>query len=700
MSLVIATDIGGTFTDMVAFDTDTKRMIHAKSHTDPGDLTGGIIRCLQKSGVALPKATDFVHGSTVAINTAIERKGAVTALVVTRGTRDVYAIGRGNRPEAYNLFFERPEPFVPRSRVIEIDERLDASGNVVIPLDPESARETLQTALGADAESIAVCLLHAYASPQHEEMTAALIGEVAPDSYLSLSHEILREYREYERMSTTVLNAYVGPRVSDYIAELEKALTAAGFDGRVSIMQSNGGVMAPATARRQPVRTMESGPVSGVIAASQLSRRFGIKHAVAFDMGGTTAKAALIEDGSPVMSEGYFVGDEMSGHPVMLPVVDVIEVGAGGGSIAHLDEVGSLRIGPESAGGYPGPICYGWGGTRPTVTDANAVLGRLNPERFLGGEMPLDVESAASAIGLEVATRLGLSTNAAAQAVVDVAVNKMALAVRAVSIERGLDPRDCALIAFGGAGPLHATAIARDLDIPTVIVPPLPGHYSAFGMLVTDVRHDYVRTCYGRLDEMAPATLTAMIAEMADEGRELLADEGLTDDAITVEPFFDLRYAGQEFTLRIPVAMDEVTAAGLGAVRARFDDTHEARYGHVAKDEAVEIVNVRLVATGRRGTPDLDAPPAAAGSARPTGVRPVGFAGPGGCVLKDSAIWRREEFAPGTKITGPAIIEEYASTIVVGEGDIVTVGDLGEIIVSVASRRPALAGAAADGRDR
>ena len=700
MGLVIATDIGGTFTDMVAFDTDSKTTVHAKSHTDPGDLTGGIIRCLQKSGLVLSEATDFVHGSTVAINTAIERKGAVTALIVTRGMRDVYAIGRGNRPEAYNLFFERPEPFVPRSRIIEIDERLDAAGNIVTPLDPQSVRDALQTALGAEAESIAVCLLHAYASPKHEEMTAALIGEVTPGSYLSLSHEILREYREYERMSTTVLNAYVGPRVSEYIAELDKALAAAGFGGRMSIMQSNGGVMAPATARRQPIRTMESGPVSGVIAASQLSRRLGIKHAVAFDMGGTTAKAALIEDGAAVMSEGYFVGDEMSGHPVMLPVVDVIEVGAGGGSIAHLDEVGSLRIGPESAGGYPGPICYGWGGTRPTVTDANAVLGRLNPERFLGGEMPLDVENAASAIGLGLATRLGLSTNAAAQAVIDVAVNKMALAVRAVSIERGLDPRDCALIAFGGAGPLHATAIARDLDIPTVIVPPLPGHYSAFGMLVTDLRHDYVRTCYGRLDEVPPATLAAMIDEMTAEGRALLASEGLADDAIASESFFDLRYAGQEFTLRVPVAGDEVTTAGLAAVRARFDEMHEARYGHVAKDEVVEVVNARLVATGKRDVPDLDSPPAGSAAATPAGTRQVGFAGPGGCVLREAAVWRREELAPGARIAGPAIVEEYASTVVVGEGDVATVGDLGEIIVSVASRRAAPAGAPALGEDR
>jgi N-methylhydantoinase A len=701
MSLVIATDIGGTFTDMVAFDTLTKRTIHAKSHTEPENLTAGIVRCLQKSGITLPDATDFVHGSTVAINTAIERKGAVTALIVTRGTRDVYAIGRGNRPEAYNLFFERPEPFVPRSRVLEIDERMDAAGNVVTPLDPQSVRDALRAALGADAESIAVCLLHAYASPRHEEVTAAVVRDMAPDSYLSLSHEILREYREYERMSTTVLNAYVGPRVSEYIADLAKTLTAAGFDGRLSIMQSNGGVMAPATAQRQPVRTMESGPVSGVIAAGQLARRLGIRHAVAFDMGGTTAKAALIDEGAPVMSEGYFVGDEMSGHPVMLPVVDVIEVGAGGGSIAYLDEVGSLRIGPESAGGYPGPICYGWGGTRPTVTDANAVLGRLDPKRFLGGEMPLDVESAASAIGLQLATRLGLSTDAAAQAVIDVAVNKMALAVRAVSIERGLDPRDCALVAFGGAGPLHAVAIARDLDIPTVIIPPLPGHYSAFGMLVSDVRHDYVRTCYGRLDEVPPATLAVMVAEMADEGQALLAGEGLPANAISAEPFFDLRYAGQEFTLRVPVSADEISADGLRGVRTRFDEMHQARYGHVATDEAVEVVNVRLVATGRRDIPELDAASAAADVPERADVRPVGFADPGGCVLRESTVWRRERLTPGTRITGPAIVEEYASTVVVDDGDVITVGDLGEIVVHVASRRPATAlTAAAHGEDK
>jgi len=687
MSLIIAADIGGTFTDMVVFDTAAKRLAHAKSHTEPDDLTAGITRCLDKSGIALAGATDFVHGSTVAINTVIERTGAVTSLIVTRGTRDVYAVGRGNRLEAYNLFFRRPEPLVPRSRTFEISERLDAGGEVVLPLDGQTVLDALRAALAAGTESIAVCLLHSYASPRHEDLVAKTAQDAARDCYISLSHEILREYREYERMSTTVLNAYVGPRVSEYIADLEKNLAAAGFGGRLSIMQSNGGVMAPATARRQPVWTMESGPVGGAIASGQLAARLGIRHAVAFDMGGTTAKTALITDGSPVMSEGYFIGGEVTGHPVMLPVVDVIEIGAGGGSIAHIDEVGVLQIGPRSAGGFPGPICYGWGGTEPTVTDANAVVGRLSADRFLGGEMPLDIERAARAIEHRLAAPLGLSTQAAAQAVIDVAVNKMALAVRAVSIERGIDPRDCALVAFGGAGPLHAVAVARELDIPTVIVPALPAHYSAFGMLVSDVRHDYVRTCYGRIDELAPAVLAEMIAEMDRQGRALLAEEGLPEDVISAQPLLDLRYAGQEFTLRVPLSPAELTGDGLSGVRARFDRAHQDRYGHAAPGDAVEVVNVRLVAVGRRNVADPDPLPDGTRQSRPAGRRSVGYPASSGYELKTCTTWRREELAAGTEIAGPAIIEEYASTLVIDDGDLATITAPGEIIVTVRSRR-------------
>lgn len=684
MSLVIATDIGGTFTDLVAYDTDTRAVVHAKSHTEPENLTAGILRCLDKSGLALATANDFVHGSTVAINTAIERKGATTALLVTKGTRDVYSIGRGNRPESYNLFFQRPTPYVPRSRTYEIDERLSADGSVVVPIDETSVVAALEAAISDGAHSVAVCLLHSYASPAHEKRVAAAAESVAPDAYLSLSHEILREYREYERMSTTVLNAYVGPRVSEYLRELKSALEAGGFGGRISIMQSNGGVMAPATAAREPVRTMESGPVGGTIAAGRLATSLEIEHAVAFDMGGTTAKAALLTAGVPEMSEGYFVGNEMSGHPVMLPVVDVIEVGAGGGSIARVDGVGSLQIGPESAGGYPGPICYGWGGQRPTVTDANAVLGRLNPDQFLGGEMPLDMASARNAIAKEIGDAFGLPPEDAAQAIVDVAVNKMALAVRAVSIEKGLDPRDCALIAFGGAGPLHAVAVARDLDIPMVVIPPLPGHYSAFGMLVADVRHDYVRTCFQRLDEVDPALLRAMVDEMDVQARALLHEEGMHEDAIVTDAYLDIRYAGQEFTLRVQIASDELAITRLGDVRARFDKLHQDRYGHMAPDEAVEVVNVRLVGTGRRNAPVISQQ--LSGTASEPERRAVGFAVDGACAMREATVWRRESLRAGDRLLGPGVIEEYASTIVFDDGDVAEVAQTGEIVIRLAER--------------
>lgn len=691
MGWVVATDIGGTFTDLVAYDLDTGQTVHAKSHTAPADLASGVIRCLRKSGLPLGAATDLVHGSTVAINTVIERKGAVTALLVTQGTRDVYAIGRGNRPDAYNLFFQRPEPLVARRRTIEVTERLGTDGAVLVDLDEASVRDALAAA--GDAESVAVCLLHSYANPRHE----ALVGEVAhgaaPERFVSCSHELLREYREYERMSTTVLNAYVGPRVSAYLGDLEKALAAEGFRGRLSIMQSNGGVMAPATARRQPVRTMESGPVGGAIAAGKIAARLGFRHAVAFDMGGTTAKAALVTDGAPDMSEGYVIGDRMSGHPVMLPVVDVVEVGAGGGSVARVDDVGALRVGPESAGGFPGPVCYGWGGGQPTVTDANAVLGRLAPDRFLGGEMPLDLAGARRAIEEAVAQPLAMSVAAAAQAVVDVAVTRMALAVRAVSIERGLDPRDCALIAFGGAGPLHAVDVARDLDIPAVVVPPLPGHYSAFGMLVSDVRHDYVRTCHTRLAGSPPAMFAEMVAEMEREALTLLADEGLGADEVRTEAAFDMRYAGQEFTLRVPVAPAEISPEGLLEVRRRFDRAHEERYGHAAPDEDAEVVNARVVGVGRRRSAATPPPAGRSCAGEPLGARDVGFSAAEGTTVKRCPVWDRDRLAPGARVAGPAVIQEYASTIVLDSGDAAAVGASGEIVIDVAPRRRTAAGA-------
>ncbi|HEY7287616.1 MAG TPA: hydantoinase/oxoprolinase family protein, partial [Vicinamibacterales bacterium] len=474
MALTLAVDIGGTFTDLLGYDDRTGRFFSAKSSTTPDDLVAGIFDCIGKMGVAPDGIQTFVHGSTVAINTVIERTGARTALVVTRGTRDVYAIGRGNRPDAYDVWFKRPRPLVPRQLTFEIDERLGADGRVRVAFDEAQAMDVAARLAGEAVDAVAVCFLHSWNNPAHEERMGALVRSAAPRAFVTLSHEILREYGEYERMSTSVLNAYIGPRVSAYLDGLTKRLRADGFVGDVLVMQSNGGVMTPEVARSIPVATLESGPVGGFIAAARVGSMLGCRQVIAFDMGGTTAKTNLVRDGAPQVAHGYHIGGYASGLPMTLPVVDTVEVGAGGGSIARANEFGGLDVGPESAGAKPGPACYGQGGTEPTVTDANLLLGRFDAHAFLGGEMVLDVDAARAAVG-RVAGPLGLSEAAAALAIVDVAVLKMSLAVRQVSVERGFDPRDFSMIAFGGAGPLHAAAVARALHIPTIVIPNFPG---------------------------------------------------------------------------------------------------------------------------------------------------------------------------------------------------------------------------------
>jgi N-methylhydantoinase A len=682
MAIAISTDIGGTFTDLAAYDLDTGTIYQAKDYTDPADLSSGIARCIDKSGLSLAEAPEFVHGSTVAINTAIERNGARTALLVTRGMRDVYEIGRGNRPEAYNLMFRRPVPLVGRELIYEVDERLDARGEVVRPLDEQSVRDAIAAAVGAGVAAIAVCTLHSYANPAHEERIGQLVRTLAPGVFLTLSHRILREYREYERISTAAMNSYIGPKVSGYLDDLESVLQARRFAGRTLIMQSNGGVMIPEIAREEPVMMMESGPVGGVVAAGAIAAEYGIAQAVAFDMGGTTAKAALLRDGTPDIAQGYYVGGFASGIPVRVPVVDVVEVGAGGGSIAHLDVAGALRIGPQSAGGRPGPVCYGWGGTKPTVTDANAVLGRLNPAHFLGGEMGLDVEAARAAFDESVGGQLGLSTEHAALAVINIAVNMMGLAVRSVSIERGVDPRDCALIAFGGAGPLHACAVAREVKIPRVIVPVLPGHFSALGMLLADIRHELVRTIYATTDDVDVDTLTGVAGEMTAEVRGMLTTELIADKDQAVELFLDLRYRGQEFTLRTPCTADELhSRADLEKVRHRFDELHEVRFGHSSAGAAVEIVNLRIVGIGSRERirPRIGSP---TGEVQVTTRRVVSGVG-SHASGKDWNIYQREQLPIGYTVTGPAVIEEYASTLVIDEGDVAVVGPDGAIDIQI-----------------
>jgi N-methylhydantoinase A len=673
----IAVDIGGTFTDLIAYDVAAGRFLHAKTLTTPSDLVDGVLACVEKSGGDLAAATEVVHGSTIAINTVLEAKGSRTALLVTRGTRDVYSIGRGNRPDAYNLFFRRPRPLVSRALTLEVPERMLASGEELAPLDEEAVVAACRELRGADVDAVAVCFLHAYVNPVHEQRAGEIVRLELPGSYVSLSHEIVREYREYERTSTTVINSYVGPIVSRYVDVLSDRLRERGFDGVLWIMQSSGGVMAPETAARRPVAMMESGPVGGIIAAAEVGGQLGFPNVIAFDMGGTTAKASLIRDRTPTVTDGYYIGGYSEGHPVLSPVVDVVEVGTGGGSIAWIDEVGALKVGPRSAGADPGPICYSHGGTQPTITDANVVLGRIRPGAFMGGEMSLDLNGALAGIGERVAVPLGIDTLAAAHGIVEIAIAKMSLAVREVSVAKGFDPRDFVLLACGGAGPLHAVAIARELHIPQVIVPRFPGHFSAVGMLLTDLRHDLVQTIYARLGRVPPERLLATYSEMAARLAELIEPARLR-----IEAYLDMRYAGQDFTLAVPTDGGELERGELAAIRSRFDQVHQRRYGHHASGEEVEIVNLRVTGLGRREKPQQLPRTADAGHRGTSHMRaPVHFV-PGAASV-ETPVYEREALAPGTQFDGPALVEEYASTTVLFAGDHLTVAPSLELLIDV-----------------
>jgi N-methylhydantoinase A len=674
--LVVAIDIGGTFTDLLGFDSRAGKFVQAKSLTTPAHLVQGIIDCLHKSGIKAGAIDELIHGSTIAINTLIERKGAKTGLIVTRGTRDVYTIGRGNRPEAYNLLFHRHRPLVPRRYTREVDERVLATGDVHEPLRRASVEEACAALRDEGVESVAVCFLHSYLDPSHEQQAGEVVRKALPGSYLSLSHDILREYREFERMSTTVVNAYIGPKVGGYVKSLKSSLGEIGFDGNLSIMRSNGGVMTPEVATERPVAMMESGPVGGIIASAQVGRALGYDNVISFDMGGTTAKASLVKDGEPTLAPGYYVGGYASGHPVMLPMIDVVEVGAGGGSIAWIDDIGALKVGPQSAGADPGPICYRGGGTEPTITDANVVLGRLDPDNFLGGQMQLDAEAAARGIDEKIARPLKIDGIAAAQAIIEIAISKMSLAVREVSVQKGFDPRDFAMVASGGAGALHVMAIARELHIPTVIVPQFPSHFSALGMLAADERHDFIRTYYSDLASLDFGELTKVYEEMRDGARGSLRNSKKSEERLQL----DLRYVGQDFTLSVPVAVKDIRNGNRKAIRTAFDKLYEHRYAHSSPEDPVEMVNMRLSVIGKRPTlkfPQLGKSRASAITHR----RDVYFTDPKKPV--HCPVYWREKLTAGTRIAGPALVQEHGTTTVLFQKDVCTVAPSGELIIKV-----------------
>jgi N-methylhydantoinase A len=683
--LRLAADIGGTFTDIAVFDDRTGQLRFGKALSTPQRLVEGINAGVAKAGSDYRSAGLFLHGSTIAINTILERKGAKTALLITDGFRDVYEIGRINRPDAYNLFFRKHEPLVERALRFEVKERVLADGEIDTPLDEAEMERFGRTLDELGIEATAILFLNCYARHEHEARAKAILEKNHPKMFVSASHELSEEYREFERCSTVVANAYVGPIVRRYIGEIDEHIRGDGFDGSFLIVQSTGGLYEADQAKQHCVHMLESGPAAGVIGTQALCRALGLKNAIAFDMGGTTAKAGVIYQGETLTTGSALIGGYEKALPVQMAMMDIFEVGTGGGSIARVEE-GGLRVGPQSAGAAPGPACYGLGGTEPTVTDANLQLGRLGAHRFLGGEMQLDVAAAERALAERVAKPLRMDVTAAADGILRIAATAMSYAVKAVTTERGLDAGDFAMVAYGGAGPLHAVDVAREIGIRTVIIPNAPGVFSAFGMLFSDLRYDFVRTWFRRLEDAPFDEIERVYRALEDQGRDAIAGTSVKPQKIVLKRAADMRYVGQEHAVTVDLPMRVFEKQDRAAIKRHFDEMHEQRYGTSAPDERAEIVSLRSTVTGIMRKPPQEK--IRRGKSAPdksafTGRRPVFFDGK----FRPTPTYARAALAVGNRITGPALIEEHASTTVLGPGDRLEVDSHGNLLIKVAGGR-------------
>lgn len=678
----IAADVGGTFTDIAIFDEETGAMKLGKCLTTPGHLIDGINDGVNKAGSGFDQANLFLHGTTTAINTLLERTGARTALVTTQGFRDIYEIGRINRPEAYNLFFKKHKPLIERALRFEVSERLYGSGEVLRPLldvELEAIAERLEH---EQVESLAIMFLHSYRNPDHEVHAKRFFERRFPKMYITASHELSQEYREYERTSTVAANAYIGPRVSTYLQEIVEHLQHKKFGGGFLIVQSTGGLYDVDTAQKECIRMLESGPAAGVIGTRELCRDIGLKDAIAFDMGGTTAKSGVILDGNVLMTTNSMIGGYTEGLPVQMPMIDIQEVGTGGGSIARLAAGNALRVGPQSAGSVPGPVCYGLGGTEPTVTDANLILGRLSEDRFLGGDMRLNAESAREALRTRVADPLGISVEEAAEGLIRIAAVTMSHVVQRVTTERGLDARDFPMVAFGGAGPLHAVLVARELQMPQVIIPNAPGHFSAFGMLVADLRRDYVRTRFTPLEEMNFGEVNSLFTTMEQEGAAEIRAAAVKVGELTVQRGLDMRYVGQEHAVSVDIPIEVFERHDVAGIKQLFDEMHQQRYGYCSESERAEVVSIRTSVAGEMPRPTLaELPQDDQQSLAAPSLRPVYFSPRQG--WQQTRVYQRSTLCWGSVIEGPALIEEYASTTVIFPGDHLKVDRFGNLIIEV-----------------
>jgi N-methylhydantoinase A len=674
----MATDIGGTFTDLVALDEESGKITLAKASSTPPEFHRGLADAIRKSDLDPRAVTFFVHGTTVVINALTERKGAPTALVTTRGFRDVLEITRANRPDMYNLRFQKQAAFVPRHLRFEVDERVGYKGDVMKPLDESSVRAAADEIKAQGVTAVAVCFLHSYANPTHEARCAEMLEELLPGVLVTPSHAITQEWREYERTSAAVLNSYVRPVASNYLDALFQDLRKLEMPGSLNVMKSNGGMASIGFAKEQPIHMIESGPVGGVVGSVAIGLEIGERNLITLDIGGTTAKTSLIEGAEVKITTEYRIEQDArrAGYPVKVPVVDIVEIGAGGGSIAWLDSIGTLRVGPRSAGAVPGPASYTQGGTEPTVTDANLLLGRINPSYFLGGEMAMSVEQARKATE-KLATKLGMSVEEVARGIIRLANANMVNAIKLVSVRKGHDPREYVLVAFGGGGPMHATALARELHIRKVIIPPAPGNFSAWGMLTTDYKQDFTRTSVLRATDETMNTVYHRYEELERDAMQFFEREGFNAANVVIARAADMRYAGQEHTVRVPVPSGQ---PALADVAAKFHERHESAF-MFRLDGPVEFVNLHVTGLVRVPNPDLSsfAPKAAKGTAS-KGRRKVDFDEDG---IHDSALYERGRLALDEEVKGPAIIEEEASTTVIYPGQRARLDRIGNLVIEM-----------------
>ncbi|TMN21454.1 hydantoinase/oxoprolinase family protein [Lentibacillus cibarius] len=679
----VATDIGGTFTDMVYVDEGGQIEI-AKGPTTPPNFEQGVIDILKNSGINQEAISTFIHGTTVIINALTERKGAKTGLITTEGFRDVLEIARGNRPDLFNIRYKKPEPFIERSLRKEVTERLNYKGEVLTPLDKEQVKELVNYFKREGVEAIAVAYLHSYVNPKHEKETVKLIKELWPEVSVSASHDVTKEWREYERTNTVALNSYVQPTATSYVNRLDNKLAELNTESQKFIMQSNGGTTTFEEAKKVPINMVESGPVAGIYGAAVLGDLIGEENMIAFDIGGTTAKCSLIEQGEVKVSTDYYIerNDRNAGYPIKTPVVDIVEIGNGGGSIAWLDEAGALKVGPESAGAVPGPVSYGQGGTEPTTTDANLLTGRLSADNF---DYNVDLNLVKEVIKEKIADHFDMTTEEAALGIIRIANSNMLNALKLISIRKGHNPQDFTLVAFGGGGSMHAPALAKELGVKKVVIPVASPVFSAWGMLMSDLRHDYIKTFIKRLNKLEQSEIWEQWNQIDNEAYEQFNNEGIAKEEIVFHRYADMRYLGQEHTVKVPIPDGDWSDEHLQRIVETFHQLHEQNYTFRLDGTETEIVNLHVTAFGKVEKPKF--------KKRETSTtledakietREVYFENPKGWVHTD--VYNRELLPANEPIKGPAIVEEKAAVTVLYQGQTLRVDDYGNLIIETGAR--------------